>query len=57
MNAEQINVKFFKAKADKITVYSVRNLRDSSIGHPCERYLYLSIKHWEEVRPLSERKK
>lgn len=51
MNAEQINAKLFKAKADKITVYPVRNLRASSIGHPCERYLYLQIKHWEEMKP------
>lgn len=51
MNAEQINAKLFKAKADKITVYPVRNLRASSIGHPCERFLYLQIKHWEEIKP------
>lgn len=51
MNATEINAKLFKAKADKITVYPVRNLRASSIGHPCERYLYLQIKHWEEVKP------
>lgn len=51
MNAEQINAKLFKSKADKIKVYPVRNLRASSIGHPCERYLYLQIKHWEEIKP------
>lgn len=51
MNAEQINAKLFKAKADKITVYPVRNLRASNLGHPCERYLYLLIKHWEEQKP------
>lgn len=51
MNAEQINAKLFKAKADKITVYPCRNLRASNLGHPCERYLYLLIKHWEEQKP------
>lgn len=51
MNATEINGRLFKAKADKITVYPVRNLRASNLGHPCERYLYLLIKHWEEVKP------
>lgn len=51
MTAEQINAKLFKAKADKITVYPVNNLRASSLGHPCERFLYLQIKHWEEIKP------
>lgn len=51
MNATEVNAKLFKAKADKITVYPVRNLRASSIGHPCERFLYLQIKHWEEIKP------
>ena len=51
MNATEINAKMFKAKANKITVYPVRNLRASNLGHPCERYLYLLISHWEEVKP------
>lgn len=51
MNAEQINAKLFKAKADKITIYPCNNLRASNLGHPCERYLYLLIKHWEEQKP------
>lgn len=51
MTAEQINAKLFKAKADKITVYPVNNLRASNLGHPCERYLYLLIKHWDEQKP------
>lgn len=51
MNAEQINAKLFKAKAEKIKVYPVRNLRASNLGYPCERYLYLLIKHWEEQKP------
>lgn len=51
MNAEQINAKLFKAKADKITVYPCRNIRASNLGHPCERYIYLLIKHWDEQKP------
>lgn len=51
MNANEINGKLFKAKADKITVYPCRNLRASNLGHPCERYLYLLLKHWDEQKP------
>lgn len=51
MTAEQINAKLFKAKADKITVYPCNNLRASNLGHPCERYLFLLIKHWDEQKP------
>ena len=51
MTAEQMNAKLFKAKADKITVYPVNNLRASNLGHPCERYLYLLIKYWDEQKP------
>lgn len=51
MNAQQINERLFKAKKDKITVYPCNNLRASSIGHPCERYLYLMIKRWDEQKP------
>lgn len=51
MTAEQMNAKLFKAKADKIKVYPCHNLRASNLGHPCERYLYLLIKHWDEQKP------
>lgn len=51
MNAVEVNEKLFKAKLDKITVYPCRNLRASNLGHPCERYLYLLISHWEEQKP------
>lgn len=51
MNATEINEKLFKAKADKIKVYPCTHLRASNLGHPCERYLYLLIKHWEEQKP------
>ena len=51
MNATEINARLFKAKADKIKIYPCNNLRASSIGHPCERYLYLMVKHWDEQKP------
>lgn len=51
MNAEQINAKIFQAKKDKIAVYPVRNIRASNLGFPCERYLFLLIKHWDEQKP------
>lgn len=35
----------------RIKVYPCNNLRASNIGHPCERYLYLLIKHWDEQVP------
>ena len=51
MNAVEINARLFKAKADKIKVYPCNNLRASNLGFPCERYLYLLIKHWDEQKP------
>ncbi len=51
MNASEINGRLFKAKADKIKVYPCRNLRASNLGHPCERFLYLSIHNWEDAKP------
>ncbi len=51
MTAEELNKKLFKAKLDKIAIYPCNNLRASNLGHPCERYLYLLIKHWEEQKP------
>ena len=51
MNATEINARLFKAKAAKIKVYPCNNLRASNLGHPCERYLYLLIKHWNEQKP------
>lgn len=51
MNAQQINERLFKAKADKIKVYPCEHLRASNLGHPCERYLYMLIKHWDEQKP------
>ena len=52
MNAEQINERLFKAKQQKITIYPCHHIRASNLGHPCERYLYLLITHWEEQKPI-----
>ncbi len=52
MTAEEINAKLFKSKQQKITVYPCYHLRASNLGHPCERYLYLLIKHWQEQKPI-----
>lgn len=35
----------------EIKTYPCNNLRASNIGHPCERYLYLLIKHWDQQNP------
>lgn len=51
MNATEVNGRLFKAKADKIKVYPCTHLRASNLGHPCERYLFLLIKHWQEQKP------
>lgn len=34
----------------RIKIFPVEHLRASNIGHPCEVYLYLLIKHWEEQK-------
>ena len=52
MNVNEMNDRLFKAKEKKITIYPCEHLRCSSLGHPCERYLYLLIKHWEEQKPI-----
>ena len=51
MNATEVNERLYKAKEAKIKIYPCNNLRASNLGHPCERYLYLLIKHWNEQKP------
>lgn len=48
MYAEQINEKLREKLQEKCKVYPQNNLRCSSIGHPCWRYVYLSITNWED---------
>lgn len=48
MNAETINNALRYKLQEKCKVYPQHNLRCSSIGHPCARYVYLSITNWED---------
>ena len=54
LTAEYIADKISSFVKSEIKVYPVNNLRASNIGHPCERYLYLLIKHWDEQQPHDE---
>lgn len=51
MNANDINKALRESLEKQIKVYPCNNLRASNLGHPCERYLYLLIKHWDEQKP------
>ena len=51
MNAETIKAALERTAESKIKVYPVRNLSASRLGHPCERYLYLLIKNWQDMKP------
>lgn len=50
MEIQEMNNKIKEQKQSKIKLYPCNNLRASNVGHPCERYLYLSIKNWEDKR-------
>ncbi len=51
-NAETIAKQLHDTTEAKIQIYPCHNLRASNIGHPCERYLYLLIKHWKDQKPV-----
>lgn len=51
MDAQTIKDALEDAARQKIRNYPVYNLSASRLGHPCERYLYLLLKHWDEVKP------
>lgn len=51
MNAQQLQAQVNKSVEEQIKVFPCNNLRASNIGHPCPRYLYLLIKHWDEQTP------
>lgn len=51
LTAEYISEKIDDFVKSEIKVYPCNNLRASNIGHPCERYLYLLIKHWNKQEP------
>lgn len=54
LTAQYISDRVSEFVKSEIKVYPCNNLRASNIGHPCERYLYLLIKHWDEQRPHDE---
>lgn len=54
LTASYISDRVSEFVRSEIAVYPVNNLRASNIGHPCERYLYLLIRHWEEQQPHDE---
>ena len=51
MNANDINKALRECLEKQIKVYPCNNLRASNLGHPCERYLYLLLRHWDEQKP------
>lgn len=54
LSAAYISGKISEFVQSEIVVYPCEHLRASNIGHPCERYLYLLIRHWEEQKPHDE---
>ena len=54
MEIQEMNNRIKENKQSKIKLYPCNNLRASNVGHPCERYLYLSIKNWEDKRLYNE---
>lgn len=54
MEIQEMNNKIKQQKQSKIKLYPCNNLRASNVGHPCERYLYLSIKNWEDKKLHNE---
>lgn len=51
MNANDINKALRESLEKQIKVHPCNNLRASNLGHPCERYLYLLLRHWDEQKP------
>lgn len=51
MEATAIINKIYEAKRKNIRVYPQHVVRASEVGHPCERYLVLSITKWDERQP------
>lgn len=54
LTADYLNDRISDYVRSEIKTYPCNNLRASNIGHPCERYLYLLIKHWDEQQPHDE---
>jgi hypothetical protein len=54
MNAEQINAALSEKLKEKCVIYPQNNLRCSSVGHPCNRYVYLCITNYADRKPPDE---
>lgn len=54
MDAKQINEKISEWRRGEIKSYPCEHLRASLVGHPCERYLGLSISNWQDKLPHDE---
>ena len=54
LTAEYISAAVSDFVKSEIKVYPCEHLRASNVGHPCERYLYLLIRSWEELVPHDE---
>lgn len=54
LTAEYIAAKVSDFVQSEIKVYPCEHLRASNVGHPCERYLYLLIRNWEDQEPHTE---
>lgn len=50
MNASDIKERLEATAASKIKLYPVEHLSASRLGHPCERYLYLLFKSWQDQK-------
>lgn len=51
LSAENINQSLTDKLQEKCKIYPQTNLRCSSIGHPCSRYVYLCITNFEDRTP------
>ncbi len=51
MEAKEVIEKIVGAKKKKIKNYPQHVVRASEIGHPCEKYLVLSITNWQDRTP------
>ena len=54
LTAASISERVSEFVKSEIKTYPCNNLRASNIGHPCERYLYLLIRHWDQQTPHGE---
>ena len=54
LTAEYISAAVSDFVKSEIKVYPCEHLRASNVGHPCERYLYLLIRSWEDLQPHDE---